>query len=96
MTTLSGEQVLGMLFDPDFDSGGESEIEEDPAFPLPRPEEVDRTPSPPPPPSPPRRRGRGRGRSRGRGRGRERDQERKRSPITGKQTQPTCITIGTS
>ena len=25
----------GMLFDPDFDSEGESEIEEDPAFPLP-------------------------------------------------------------
>ena len=87
MTTLSGEQVLGMLFDPDFDSGGESEIEEDPAFPLPQLEEVDRTPSPPPPPSPPRRRGRGRGRgrSRGRGRGRERDKERERSPFTGKQ-----------
>ena len=58
MATLrSGEQVLRMLFDPDFDSVGKSEIEEDPAFPLPQPEKVDQTPSPPPP-SPPRGRGR--------------------------------------
>ena len=49
MARLSGEQVLGMLFDPEFDSDGESEIEEeDPSFPLPHLEERDCTPSPPP------------------------------------------------
>ena len=33
---LSDGEVLGMLFDPDFDSGGESYIDEDPAIPLPQ------------------------------------------------------------
>ena len=28
MANLSEQQVLGMLFDPDFDSGGESDIDE--------------------------------------------------------------------
>ena len=47
MARLSGKQVLGILFDPEFDSGGDSEIE-DPSFPLPHLEERDYTPSPPP------------------------------------------------
>ena len=46
MATMNKEQVIGMLFDSDFDSGGESEIEEDPVFPLPMPEETEHTPSP--------------------------------------------------
>ena len=44
MARLNREAVLGMLFDPDFDSGGESDIEEDQAFPLPQPEDVDSSP----------------------------------------------------
>ena len=36
---MDEQQVLGMLFDPVFDSGGESDIEEDIDFPLPRLEE---------------------------------------------------------
>ena len=48
MARLNDEQVLGMLFDDDFDSGGESDIEEDPAFPLPQPEDIEHTPSPQP------------------------------------------------
>lgn len=46
MARLNKEQVIGMLFDEDFDSGGESEIEEDLAFPLPMAEETGYTPSP--------------------------------------------------
>ena len=45
MARLNKEQVIGMLFDEDFDSGGESEIEEDLAFPLPMAEETGYTPS---------------------------------------------------
>ena len=37
--------MLGMLFDPEFDSGGESDIEEDQAFPLPQPEDADPSPT---------------------------------------------------
>ena len=48
MASLSEEQVLGMLFDPEFDSGGESDIEEDLAFPLPQADELEHSPSPPP------------------------------------------------
>ena len=44
LARLNEEQVIGMLFDPDFDSGGESEIKEDLAFPLPHPEEPDYRP----------------------------------------------------
>ena len=35
MATLNREQVIGMIFHEDVDSGGDSEIEEDQAFPLP-------------------------------------------------------------
>ena len=48
MANLSEQQVLGMLFDPDFDSGGESDIDEDAAFPLPQLDEIEHSPSPPP------------------------------------------------
>ena len=43
---MNKERVIGMLFDSDFDSGEESELEEDPAFPLPMPEETEHTPGP--------------------------------------------------
>ena len=48
MARINEEQVIGMLFDPDFDCGGESDIDEDLAFPLPHPEEEDHSPSPEP------------------------------------------------
>ena len=43
MARLNEEQALAMLFNPDFDSGGESET-----FPLPQLEEAEHNPSPPP------------------------------------------------
>ena len=39
MAGISEEQVIGMFFDPNFESGGDSEINEDVAFPLPEPED---------------------------------------------------------
>ena len=48
MANLSEQQVIGMLFDPDFDSGGESDIDEDVAFPLPQLDEIEHSPSSPP------------------------------------------------
>ena len=45
MARISSDQVLGMLFDPDFESGGESDIDEDPAISLPQCEELELTPS---------------------------------------------------
>ena len=48
MARLNEEQALAMLFNSDFYSGGESEIDEDLAFPLPKPEEAEHSPSPPP------------------------------------------------
>ena len=98
MARLSGHDVLSMVMDPDFDSGGESEIEEVDSFPLPR-DDFDLSPSPSPlpspspspSPSPPSSAEQGRGRSgrgrRGRGRGRgggHTSGARDRSPILGK------------
>ena len=48
MARLNEEQALAMLFNADFDSGGESEIDEDLAFPLPQPDDIEHSPSPPP------------------------------------------------
>ena len=48
MAGMNEQEVIEMLFDPDFDSGGESDIEEDEAFPLPQLEEVDSSPNPSP------------------------------------------------
>lgn len=46
MARMNKEQVIGMLFDADFDSGGESEIDEDMSFPFPMQDEDDEyTPS---------------------------------------------------
>ena len=45
MGGISSDQVLGMLFDLDFESGGESDIDEDTAFPLPHCEVLELTPS---------------------------------------------------
>ena len=43
---LNKDQVIGMLFDPAFDSGGDSDIGDDLAFPLPMPEDENCSPSP--------------------------------------------------
>ena len=48
MARLNEEQALAMLFNSDFDSGGELEIDEDLAFPLPQPDDIEHSPSPPP------------------------------------------------
>ena len=37
MAVYTAEEAIQVMFGEEFDSGGESEIEEDPAFPLPRP-----------------------------------------------------------
>ena len=50
MAGISEEQVIGMLFDPDFESGGDSEIDEGVAFPLPEQEDENQSPSPSPTP----------------------------------------------
>ena len=87
MARLSGHDVLSSVMDPDFESGGESEIKEVDSFPFPR-DDFDLSPSPSPlpspspsPPSSPEQ-GRG-GRGRGRGGGRT-SGARDRSPTSGK------------
>ena len=46
MAKLSKDQVIGMLFEDDLDSGDESDIHEDLAFPLPAPGKPEDSPSP--------------------------------------------------
>ncbi len=85
MAVYTTEAALEAIFGEDFDSGDESEIEDDPLFPLPRSSDEesdsggeDLQPSDPSSSSsdeqnrsrsPPRGRGRSRGRGRGKGRG---------------------------